>query len=133
MSARRSIEVSGLSHGTTPIPMGARVGPLICSSGISGTDPSTGVLPGDGRTQVELVFENLRAFLTAAGTGLGAIVRIGVLLQDALLRDAVNAQWIALFPEADDRPARHTTVRELPGDMLIQLEVIAYSERYDNR
>jgi hypothetical protein len=38
----RSVEIEGLSRGSNPIPMGARVGPLVCSSGLMGADPGTG-------------------------------------------------------------------------------------------
>lgn len=126
MTGGRSIEVEGLGHGEMPIPMGSRIGPLVCSSGISGVDARTGRLPADGAEQVRLVFVNLRAFLAAAGATPGDVARVGVLLQEPSLRDVVNACWVALFPDAADRPARHTTVRELPGDMLVQIEVIAF-------
>ncbi len=42
----RSIHVEGVRHGA-PIPMGARVGNMIFSSGIIGADPSTGDVPAD--------------------------------------------------------------------------------------
>ena len=38
---RRSVHVEGVEHGA-PIPMGARVGNMLFSSGIMGTDPATG-------------------------------------------------------------------------------------------
>lgn len=126
MNHRVSIEVEGLGHGTNPIPMGARVGPLICSSGIMGADRSTGSLPSEGREQVRLVFDNLRQFLDAAGVSPDDLVRVGVLLAVPSLRSAVNEEWVAMFPEEESRPARHTTLRELPNDMVVQLEVIAY-------
>jgi 2-iminobutanoate/2-iminopropanoate deaminase len=130
MSERRSIEVEGLDHGAMPIPAGSRVGPLICSSGISGTASATGTLPADGREQVRLVFENLQKFLAAAGAELADVARVGVLLEDPALRDAVNAEWVILFPDPGDRPARHTTVRDLPGAMLVQIEVIAFCQSH---
>lgn len=122
----RSVEIAGLGHGSNPIPTGARVGPLVCSSGLMGADPATGQIPEDGHEQVRLVFDNLVTFLAGAGAGLADVVRVGVLLQDPGLRADINERWVALFPSADDRPARHTTVRDLPGQMLVQLEVIAY-------
>jgi len=126
MSRRASIEVEGLGHGVNPIPTGARVGPLICSSGIMGADRSTGILPSDGREQVRLVFDNLRQFLSVAGASPDDLVRVGVLLAEPSLRSAVNEEWVAMFPDEASRPARHTTLRELPNDMVVQLEAIAY-------
>jgi 2-iminobutanoate/2-iminopropanoate deaminase len=122
----RSVEIEGLNHGSNPIPMGARVGPLVCSSGLMGADPDTGKVADDGREQVRLAFSNLVTFLANAGASLASVVRVGVLLQDPGLRADINERWLALFPDAGDRPARHTTVRDLPGQMLVQLEVIAY-------
>jgi enamine deaminase RidA (YjgF/YER057c/UK114 family) len=67
------------------------------------------------------VFANLVTFLANAGAGLADVVRVGVLLQDPDLRADINERWLALFPDAGDRPARHTTVRDLPGQMVVQL------------
>lgn len=129
MTKRRSIEIAGLGHGKNPIPMGSRVGNLVCSSGIMGADPSTGTLPEDGAEQIRLVFENLRAFLKAAGVEPDDVARVGVLLAEPKLRQDLNAEWIKMFPDAGSRPARHTTVRELPNSMVVQLEIIALAEQ----
>lgn len=126
MSDRRSIEVEGVGHGANPIPFGSRVGPLVCSSGIMGADPATGKVPADGAEQVRLVFQNLVSFLTAAGATPEDVARVGVLLGDPSLRAAINEEWLKLFPDPDSRPARHTTVRELAGGMVVQLEVMAW-------
>ena len=48
-----------------------------------------------------------------------------VFVKDDSVRDAVNVEWLKCFPDPLDRPARHTLVQELRGDMLLQLEVIA--------
>ena len=45
--SRRSIHVPNIGH-KAPIPLGARVGNVICSSGIAGKDPATGALPAEG-------------------------------------------------------------------------------------
>lgn len=122
---RRSIHLPKVGH-KAPIPMGARVGPLLCSSAISGKDPASGELPADGALQTAHAFANLRALLAAGGATLADVARLSVTLADEALRDAVNAQWLACFPDADDRPARHITVAELGHGMQVQLEVIAW-------
>lgn len=122
---KRSLQVPQVGH-KAPIPLGARVGPLICSSGIAGKNPADGSLPADGATQVAHAFSNLQALLAAGGAGLGAVVKLAVTLADDSLREAVNAQWLACFPDADDRPARHITVQPLGHGMLVQLEVLAW-------
>jgi 2-iminobutanoate/2-iminopropanoate deaminase len=127
VSPKRSIEVEGLGHGA-PIPMGARVGGIIYSSGISGTDRSTGTTPEDGATQVRHTFSNLVAFLDAAGATTDDLVRVSVSIADNSLRPAINEEWLALFPDPEDRPARHISWHELGGSILIQIEVVAVVE-----
>jgi 2-iminobutanoate/2-iminopropanoate deaminase len=126
MSDRRSIEVEGVGHGNNPIPFGSRVGPLVCSGGIMGADPATGKVPSDGAEQVRLAFQNLAALMTVAGGTPEDVAKVDVLLGDPALRGAVNEEWLKMFPDAESRPARHTTRQDLAGGMLIQLEVIAW-------
>jgi 2-iminobutanoate/2-iminopropanoate deaminase len=121
---RRSIEIPGVRH-SAPIPMGARVDNIVFSSGISGADPQTGQLPEDGREQVRLAFVNLRSFLDAAAVTAEDVVRMTVYVADNDLRSAINEEWLVMFPDADSRPARHTTVHQLQGRMQVQVEVVA--------
>ena len=121
----RSIEVEGVTHGKAPIPMGARVGNTLYSSGIPGVDPATGSLGPDAASQARLAFRNLRALLANAGARLDDVVRMTVYLKDNAAREHVNAEWLECFPDPHDRPARHTLVHDLPGGMLVQLEVVA--------
>ncbi len=62
---KRSLQVPHVGH-RAPIPLGARVGPLLCSSAIAGKSPADGSLPADGTTVVH-AFANLRALLAAGG------------------------------------------------------------------
>ncbi|MDB6001178.1 MAG: hypothetical protein JWP52_2877 [Rhizobacter sp.] len=127
MSARRprSLEVAGVTHGKTPIPMGARVGNLIFSSGISGKDPATDSVPADIESQVRFAFQNMRSLLEAGGATLDDVVRMTVYLKDTAHREAVNAEWLKCFPDRHDRPARHAQVVALAGAVLVQLEIVA--------
>lgn len=122
---RISIEIPGVGHGSAPIPMGSRVGAIIHSSGIPGTDARVRVLPTDPREQVRHAFRNLDSFLYEAGVTLDHVVRLTVLLTTEDLRDYVNEEWLARFPEPGSRPARHATIGPLRAGMLIQLEVMA--------
>ena len=127
MTARRprSIEVPGVSHGKTPIPMGARVGNMIFSSGIAGKDPATNTLPPDAGSQARFAFQNLRTRVENGGGTMEGIGHVTVFVKEAAVRDAVNVEWLKCFPDANDRPARHTLVHELGGGLLLQLEAIA--------
>jgi 2-iminobutanoate/2-iminopropanoate deaminase len=122
---RRSIEVPGVSHGNAPIPMGARVGNMIYSSGIMGKDPATDTMPADGPSQAKFMFMNLRSLLAQGGADLGDVVHVKAYVKDNSHRDALNAEWLQCFPDPHDRPARHTMVTDLPGGMLVQIEIVA--------
>ncbi len=126
---KRSLHVAGLGHGHTPIPMGARVGNLLCSSGINGMDAATGKLPEDPLAQVKHAFANLQSLLAAGGAALADVVKLTVYLKDGphqkAVREAINVEWVACFPDADDRPARHILIYDLQNGMVLQLEVIA--------
>jgi len=122
---KRSIEVTGVSHGAAPIPMGARVGNALYSSGIPGIDPTTGKLAPDAASQARFAFEHVRALLAGGGARLEDVVRMTVYLKDNSAREHVNAEWLKCFPDPHDRPARHTLVYDLQSGMLLQLEVIA--------
>ena len=125
MSAQgRSIDVPGLAH-NAPIPVAARVGSLVCSSAIAGKDASTGELPADAAAQARHAFANLRRVLHAAGATPAAVAKLTVTIKDNGVREAVNAEWLDLFPDPQDRPARHIAVQDLQHGMALQLEFIA--------
>lgn len=106
--------------------MGARVGDMIYSSALLGKDPSTNTLPADGAEQLRWLFHNLRSFLEHAGATLDDVVHVTAYLRDNALREALNAQWVACFPDPDDRPARHTHLNpDMPATVLAQLEIVA--------
>ena len=121
----RSIEVAGVTHGGAPIPMGARVGNILFSSGIMGKDPATDTLAADGPSQAKFMFQNLRTLLANGGASLDDVVRVTAYVKNNDQRAALNAEWLACFPDPHDRPARHTQVVDLPGAMLMQIEAIA--------
>lgn len=126
--APRSIELPGASH-KAPIPAAARVGDLLCSSGIAGKDAATGQLPPDDAAQAANAFLNLDRLLEAGGATLADVARLTVYVKDDAAREAVNAEWLRRFPDAADRPARHVLVYDLQHGMRLQLEFIAVASR----
>lgn len=128
MTRRTCYEIPGVDHGSAPIPMAARVGSSFQTSGVMGKDPSTNTLPEDGRKQVEFLFANTRNLLRIAGVADDEVVFVDVLLADNDLRGAINEEWTSWFPDPHDRPARHTTVRELPSGIVAQLRLQAHVE-----
>lgn len=121
----RSIDVPGASH-NAPIPAAARVGPLLCTSAVSGKDPATGALPADAAAQARNAFANLKAVLQAGGASLQDVVKFSVSIKDNAVREPLNAEWLACFPDPHDRPARHIVRQDLQHGMWLQIEVMAF-------
>lgn len=124
MSTRRSIHVPGLSH-KAPIPAGAVVGNMLFSSAINGKDTASGEYPDDVESQVRNAFARMQSLVETAGGTTADIARITVFLRDRADRKHVDEAWLALFPDPDDRPARHTVSLEREGRALVQLEIVA--------
>jgi 2-iminobutanoate/2-iminopropanoate deaminase len=124
MTHRQSFDLEGIAH-TVPIPFGTRVGNMLFSSGIMGMDPSVGRLAESLEAQVRFAFSNMRALLAKAGSSLEDVGHVRVLVKAEEYRSAVNAEWVKAFPDPHSRPARHTEVVPLRGEMLIQLEIVA--------
>ncbi|MEJ7932424.1 RidA family protein [Ramlibacter sp. AN1015] len=128
MPRRQTIQVAGFSH-ANPIPAAARVGPLLMSGLINGTDPATGSLAEGLEAQCACMFQQVRNVLAAGGGGPHQLVRMTVWLKDRAQRGPLNAQWLAMFPDADDRPARLSLqAGELSAGILVQCEITAWIE-----
>jgi 2-iminobutanoate/2-iminopropanoate deaminase len=124
LGKRQTLEVPGVAHGA-PIPMGVRMGNMVFSSGVSGKDPASDELPDDPARQAELMFQNMRTLMEAAGGSLDDIAHMTVYVKDNAYREHLNREWLKAFPDEYDRPARHTLLWNLPGGMLIQCELVA--------
>jgi 2-iminobutanoate/2-iminopropanoate deaminase len=128
MSARRSITVDGLQHGSQPIPSASLIRGVLASGGIAGLDPETGRVPEDLDAQVEIVFANVRRVLEAAGGTTEDVLRMTFYVRDRSSRDSINRRWLEMFPDPDSRPARHTLVHALPDPVLVQCDLLAVLE-----
>ena len=125
MSRRRSFEVPGLHH-ENPIPMGSIIGNLMMTSGIFGMDPETRKVPDDIAEQCRLMFANVRRVMAAAGGSPDDIVKLVVWAKDKSFKDAMNKEWLGMFPDEHSRPARHTMMYAgFSGNVLIQCEIVA--------
>ncbi|HTE84919.1 MAG TPA: RidA family protein [Dehalococcoidia bacterium] len=124
MMVRRIVEVDG-RVGQPNIPACVVLGNLILPSVISGRDPAASEQSDDPEIQIAQAFVNMKAVVEAAGGTLDGIGKVTVYLKDFSHRRYVNECWQAMFPDADNRPARHVLKAELqPGDW-VQLDVIA--------
>ncbi len=121
-SPGRSVHLPGVSH-KAPIPSGARVGRMFFSSGINGKDPETGSAPDHVRDEARLAFANMAALVRAAGGDIGDIAQVTVFLKDRDDKRYVDESWLEMFPNAEDRPARHAVRGD--GPQRLQLQIVA--------
>jgi 2-iminobutanoate/2-iminopropanoate deaminase len=108
-----------------PYSQAIRAGNLIFTAGQVALDSASGELVGsDVATQTEQVITNLKAVLTAAGSGLDQVLKTTVFLQSMSDFASMNAVYGRHFPEP--YPARSTVeVGALPKGALVEIEVIA--------
>ena len=124
MARRRSIEIEGFRH-KNPIPAACRLGNMLMTGIITGTDPATGKLAETLEAQCANIFRHVRAIMTAAGGSTDDIIKMNVWMADRSRRDVLNAEWIKMFPDPGDRPARHTSQASLEGGQLIVCDITA--------
>lgn len=100
-------------------------GQMIYTAGQVGLDPATmELVPGNVAEQSEQVFANLRAVLTAAGSGFDRVVKTTVYLVDMADFGAMNEVYAKHF--GAHRPARSTVaVAGLPKGARVEIDVIA--------
>ncbi len=125
MPSRQSVNFPGFSH-ANPIPNASRIGNIMMSSVINGRDPETAEMPSDLGRQVVNIFTHLRSAVTAAGGGPDDILKITFWVKDpATGRGALNDEWLAMFPDENARPARHTQALIGDGPALVTCEFTA--------
>lgn len=128
MSNRKSFEVEGLGH-ANPIPAASRIGNIVATGGISGMDTKTGKVPVVVEAQCANMFANLRTILATAGATPDDVIRVSVWIKRPEIRNEVNKHWVAMFPDAHSRPARHTMFYDhFLGDAVVQCEAWAVIE-----
>jgi len=118
----RTISVFG-NPDLDPIPVGTLVDDLLHVTRISGRDPQTGVL-GDGiRAQLSNAYANLKLAVENAGGTLDNVAHVSMYWANWTEdREQMNPPWVAVFPNADDRP----TYKFMPAPRLPEGERIAF-------
>jgi len=120
MAQRQSVNFPGFAH-SNPIPNASRIGNIVMSSVIGGTNPGTRDLPDSLEKQVANVFTHIRHDIEAAGGTVDDIIKVTVWLKDPMTqRAAVNVEWLKMFPDPEARPARHTM--PLPADSRAKIQ-----------
>lgn len=125
MTKRQRISGNDIPEHTQPFPTAVRIANLIFSSAIGGRDAGSGTLPSDPNAQITQAFANMRRTVEAGGGTIGDIAKVTIYLNDRKDRDAINSEWVKMFPEESDRPVRHTIKTEIPPGRAIQLEFVA--------
>ena len=124
MAERQSIHIDEFVH-KNPIPNASRIGNIVASGAIMPVDPETG---GPGATledQCRLMFRHMRSTVEAAGGAPENIIKVTVWLKDPSNRDAVNAEWVKMFPDPESRPARHAQKDVSDGPYMVHCDFMA--------
>lgn len=108
-----------------PYSQGIIAGDFLFASGQIPIDPATGNIHGSDITeQAEQVMKNIGAILTEAGTDYTKVVKTTCFLAEMADFAAFNVVYDQYFTE---KPARScVAVKQLPKDVLCEVEVIAY-------
>jgi len=98
---------------------------MVFCSGQIPLNPQTGETAGhDVESQTRCVLENLKAVLSAAGCGLGDVVKTTVYMTDLGQFSAMNDVYAEYFKGVP--PARATVqVAALPKNVLVEIDAIA--------
>jgi 2-iminobutanoate/2-iminopropanoate deaminase len=125
MAERESITTDLAPAAAGAYSQAIRVGELVFTAGQLGIDPGSGELAGPGvAEQAERAIANLEAILSAAGSGLGRLVKVTVFLADIADWPALNEVYSRRIPEPF--PARSAfAVKDLPLGARIEIEAVA--------
>jgi 2-iminobutanoate/2-iminopropanoate deaminase len=125
MAKRQSIN-SPVARHENPIPNASRIGNIVMSSVIGGSNPGTRELPPALEHQVANVFAAIRGDIEATGGTVDDIIKITFRVKDPVSqRAALNVEWVRMFPDAAARPARHTLTLPPDSRALVQADFIA--------
>ena len=107
-----------------PYSQAIKVGNMLYCSGQIPVDPATGTVPEGIKAQTAQSLANVKAILAAAGASIENVVKTTVFLADMSLFGEMNEVYAQNFTEPF--PARSAVaVRELPKQVLVEIEVIA--------
>lgn len=124
MPRRVSINIEGFAH-ANPVPVACRIGPHLVSGVLTGRDPETHEMPDSLDAQVTNIFAHVRAVMAAAGGTTDDILKITVYLANYRERDALNREWLAMFPDPENRPTRQVMAATFDGATLVQADLTA--------
>ncbi|GAA3706595.1 RidA family protein [Streptomyces tremellae] len=124
MSERVSVELPGFAH-ANPVPVAARIGPFVASGALTGRDPASGAMPPGLDEQCANVFAHVRALMRAVGGSADDILKLTFHLAEPGDREALNREWLAMFPDPARRPARQAVAARLDGAARVHCDLLA--------
>lgn len=124
MTSRKSIYLDDFGH-KNPIPAACEIDGMLVSGIIYGLDTRTGAPAETMDEQCRLMFRHFRNILQASNAGPGDVLKLNVFLKDRNQREALNREWVALYPDPDNRPVRQAMQADLDGGKLIQCDFLA--------
>ncbi len=124
------MEITSILTDKAPAPIGpysqaVAAGDLIFTAGQVPVNPADGkVVQGDAAAQARQSLENIKAILTAAGSGMDKVLKVTVFLKDMNDFARVNEVYAEYFTE--HKPARSAVqVAKLPLDVSVEIEAVA--------
>ena len=124
MAKREVLHIKGSKH-DNPIPVAVKIGNMVYTSAIIGSDPETGIVPDDVDQEIRNLFHYLKEIMKAAGGTTDDIAHLSINMVDRKYKDNVNTEWLKMFPNENNRPARHTTEKSLKKGLRVQFEMTA--------
>lgn len=119
------LEVPGVAHGATPIPMAVKIGNYIMTSGIEPVDLETGKVGATPERQAEMTFAHMKTILAQGGATLDNVAMVTVYLQVPEYYVHFERKWLETFPDPHNRPACRIFVTPEPPSLFVQVQMIA--------
>ncbi|WP_153733145.1 RidA family protein [Sporosarcina obsidiansis] len=124
MAKREVLRIRGSEH-QNPIPTAVKVGNMVYTSALIGSNPETGEMPDSVEEEISNLFHYMHEIMKLAGGSVDDIAHLSVSVTNREYKKLVNVEWLNMFPHEDNRPARHTSVKDLREGLRVQIELTA--------
>lgn len=121
---KKAISTTAAPGAIGPYSQAIDTGSFVYASGQIPIDPATGLIPEGIKAQTAQSLANVKAILAEAGLTTANVVKTTVFLADMGDFAAMNEVYAEVF-EAPYPARSAVAVRELPKQVLVEIEVIA--------